>query len=59
MAVVGYIDEQITREIITIQTAAELLPGERFVISIKFTAVLNDQLHGFYRSSYLEDGNRK
>ncbi|KAK4001974.1 hypothetical protein OUZ56_003836 [Daphnia magna] len=59
LAVVDYFDEQSTREIITIQTASMLGAGKRYKISMSFKSTLNDDLRGFYRSSYIEEGVRK
>lgn len=59
MALVGYFDEQSTREIITIQTASMLGVGKRYKITMSFISTLNEDLRGFYRSSYVEEGARK
>ncbi len=59
IALVNFIDEQSTREIITIQTAVELMEGKQYKISMSFLSTLNDELRGFYRSSYVEDDVRK
>lgn len=55
----GFIDEQNTREMITIQTEVQLEQGKKYKISMKFTSILNDQKSGFYRSSYQEGGVTK
>ena len=34
----------------------ELEEGDVYFISMEFQGILNDQLRGFYRSSYKEDG---
>ena len=36
--------------------SSRLNKGTNYQLTIKFTGVLNDQLRGFYRSSYVEDG---
>ena len=59
VAVVNFNDEQATREIVTIQTAVELVAGQKYKISMNFLSTLNGELRGFYRSSYVEDGVRK
>lgn len=59
LAIVGFVDEQDTREIVTIKTAGQLIAGRRYKISMDFTSILNDELRGFYRSSYMEDGVKK
>lgn len=58
-AVVAFIDEQATREMVTFELAAPLMAGHRYHMTFTFTSVLNDQLRGFYRSSYVENGVRK
>ena len=55
----NFYDEQSTREIVTIRTAGRLMAGKRYKISIDFVSNLNDELRGFYRSSYMENGVRK
>lgn len=54
-----YIDEQSSREMITIQTVTELNSGNRYKISMNFTSLINEEPRGFYRSSYEEDGVKK
>lgn len=36
-----------------------LVVGSQYRISMRFTAYLNDELRGFYRSSYIENGVTK
>ena len=52
-------DEQDTRETITIQVAQPLRPNRDYKVSMKFISFLNDELRGFYRSSYVENGATK
>lgn len=59
LAVSNFVDEQTTREIVTIQTASTLTAGKRYKISMDFISILNDELRGFYRSSYMENGVKK
>lgn len=59
LAITNFVDEQTTREIVTIKTAAQLTAGNRYKISMDFTSILNDEMRGFYRSSYMENGVRK
>ncbi|KAI9561562.1 hypothetical protein GHT06_012521 [Daphnia sinensis] len=59
LAIVDFVDEQVTREIVTIKTATPLTAGNRYKISMDFTSILNDELRGFYRSSYMENGVKK
>ena len=59
IALINFIDEQSTREIITFQTGSPLIAGRQYKISIKFIAYLNPDLRGFYRSSYVENGVTK
>jgi puromycin-sensitive aminopeptidase len=46
------LDEEAERVVLT--PAAPLVPGPA-VISIEFAGVLNDKLHGFYRSAFTDD----
>lgn len=59
MALIGFYDEQTTTQKITVKTAVTLRTDEQYKISIKFISILNDQLNGFYRSSYVENGVTK
>lgn len=52
-------DQQVDREIITIEMDKDLVVGKQYKIAIKFIAILNTDLRGFYRSSYEEDGKTK
>uniref|UniRef100_A0A2A4J2H3 Aminopeptidase n=1 Tax=Heliothis virescens TaxID=7102 RepID=A0A2A4J2H3_HELVI len=38
---------------------SSLLVGKQYVMSVRYTGLLNDNLHGFYRSSYEEKGVKK
>ncbi|MGZ8602922.1 MAG: M1 family metallopeptidase, partial [Actinomycetota bacterium] len=46
------LDEELQRATLTLGTAAE--PGS-WTLSVSFRGELNDQLHGFYRSTYTDD----
>jgi hypothetical protein len=59
ISVVDFIDEQSTREIITIQVSRPLTAGKQYKITMKFISILNALLAGFYRSSYVENGVTK
>lgn len=59
MAVSGFVDDQKTHETITIQTAVMLKAGQKYKVSMKFVSYLNEELRGFYRSSYEENGITK
>lgn len=52
-------DDQETKETISIGLVNELEPEKKYKISMKFVAILNDDLYGFYRASYIENGVRK
>ena len=52
-------DEQDAREIVTIILTEELKAGTVYKISMDFISKLNDELRGFYRSSYEENGVKK
>ncbi|XP_063230213.1 aminopeptidase N-like [Bacillus rossius redtenbacheri] len=45
------------RQFLVLHLGAELLPGERYNVSMHYVGHLNDVLQGFYRSSYIA-GNR-
>lgn len=36
-----------------------LVVGKHYVLNITYTGILNDDLHGFYRSSYEDKGKKK
>ena len=46
------LDEELQRATLTLESAAEAGPWS---LSASFRGVLNDQLHGFYRSTYTDD----
>jgi len=52
----SFSDNQETRETISIGLADELEPEKQYKISMKFVSILNDDLEGFYRASYMENG---
>ena len=43
-------------EFLIINPKAKLVKGRNYTLSMSFIGNLNDQLKGFYRSSYMEDG---
>lgn len=56
VAVVDLTDEQKDYQKITIKTAATLQSGNQYKISMNFISnLMNDQLNGFYLSSYVEN----
>ena len=59
ISVSNFIDEQQTREIVTIQVSRPLTVGRQYKVSISFVSILNALLAGFYRSSYVENGVTK
>ena len=59
IAVNGFVDDQKTHETITIQTVTMLKAGQKYKISMNFVSYLNEELRGFYRSSYEENGITK
>ena len=59
LALVNFFNEQSDRDMITVQTAVQLGAGKHYKIAINFTAILNDKMQGFYRSSYQENGVTK
>ncbi|XP_050343236.1 aminopeptidase N [Nymphalis io] len=44
----------VPRQFHIISTAETLIAGQQYVLNITYTGILNDNLHGFYRSSYEE-----
>ncbi|CAH1647271.1 unnamed protein product [Spodoptera littoralis] len=51
--------EDIPRNFHILTLGSSLEVGKQYILSIKYTGILNDNLHGFYRSSYEEKGVRK
>ncbi|XP_062245063.1 aminopeptidase N-like [Platichthys flesus] len=50
---------QLDTQYLVIQLDSELTPGQRYQLYTEFTGELADDLAGFYRSEYEEDGTRK
>ncbi|CAH0725375.1 unnamed protein product, partial [Brenthis ino] len=46
--------EDVPRQFHIITTAETLIAGQQYVLNITYLGILNDNLHGFYRSSYEE-----
>jgi len=61
LPMVNFFNEQISREIVTIQTSTVLEPGRQYQVSMKFSSILNNSSwpRGFYRASYVENGITK
>lgn len=53
------VDEQATREMVTIQIADQLEEGKSYKISMRFVSFINEEKHGFFRTSYEEDGVKR
>lgn len=53
------ISEDRVRQFLVIATNAQLVAGRQYRLSMTFTSVLNNELRGFYRSSYTENGATK
>ena len=51
--------EDVAYEKVTIRTTTALTEGTVYKISMKFVSILNDELRGFYRSSYTLNGETK
>lgn len=48
------------RQFYVAQMEEKLMKGKRYTLQMEFLAYLNDQLYGFYRSTYKDvDGNTK
>ncbi|KAJ0178640.1 hypothetical protein K1T71_005415 [Dendrolimus kikuchii] len=43
----------------TLYLAEMLVVGKQYVLNISYTGILNDNLHGFYRSSYEDKGDKR
>lgn len=56
--VIGYANDS-EREFYIINLKEQLKKGEQYVVLMKYTGVLNDDLHGFYRSSYKVGKSRR
>lgn len=52
----GMANNQAARQTVTIQMSNALEAGHVYTVSMRFTSILNNQLRGFYRSTY-EDQN--
>lgn len=48
--------EDVPRHFHTVLLKEKVSAGKKYVMNISFTGILNDNLHGFYRSSYEEKG---
>lgn len=59
ITILKHYDEQLTREIYTVEVPNYLVEGVEYKLSMKFTSIMNDDLRGFYRSSYIEDDGTK
>ncbi|CAH0703041.1 unnamed protein product [Spodoptera exigua] len=51
--------EDVPRNFHILTLGSSLEVGKQYILSIKYTGILNDNLHGFYRSSYEEKGAKK
>ncbi|XP_022120582.2 aminopeptidase N [Pieris rapae] len=51
--------EDIERQFHILVTAETLKAGQQYVLNITYTGILNDNLHGFYRSSYEEKKDKR
>ncbi|KAH9643225.1 hypothetical protein HF086_012887 [Spodoptera exigua] len=51
--------EDVPRNFHILTLGSSLEVGKQYILSIKYTGILNDNLHGFYRSSYEEKGVKK
>jgi hypothetical protein len=47
------------RHFFDINLPSELTAGSNYTVSINFVGKLNDDMEGFYRSNYFEDGEEK
>lgn len=51
--------EDVPRQFHILTTAEDLIAGQQYVLNITYTGILNDNLHGFYRSSYEEKKDKR
>ncbi|CAH0605719.1 unnamed protein product [Chrysodeixis includens] len=51
--------EDVERNFHILNLGSSLEPGKQYILTITYTGLLNDNLHGFYRSSYDEKGVKK
>ncbi|XP_023949404.1 aminopeptidase N [Bicyclus anynana] len=51
--------EDVARQFHILRTAEDLIAGQQYVLNITFTGILNDNLHGFYRSMYEEKKEKR
>ncbi|CAK1546276.1 unnamed protein product [Leptosia nina] len=51
--------EDVARQFHILITAEPLKAGQQYVLNITYTGILNDNLHGFYRSSYEEKKDKR
>lgn len=51
--------EDVPRQFQVVYTDEPLIAGQQYVLNITYTGVLNDNLHGFYRSSYEEKKQKR
>lgn len=51
--------EDVPRQFHILILGETLKKGQQYVLNITYTGILNDNLHGFYRSSYEEKGKKK
>lgn len=56
---VSNVTEDKSREFVTVTTSPSLIVEHQYRLSMTFTSYLNDELRGFYRSSYTENGSTK
>ena len=50
---------QTVTQYLVVELDVKLIKGERYQLYTKFTGELADDLGGFYRSEYMEDGEKK
>lgn len=53
------VQEDKTLQFLIVNLGAQLLSGRQYYLTINFVSYLNDELRGFYRSSYVENGATK
>lgn len=56
--ITGSVDTLLTQKR-TITLASALKPNQDYILTFNYVGQINDDMHGFYRSSYVENGTTK
>ena len=58
MGITNILEDKV-RQFLVVTPNTQLLAGRQYRLSMSFTSILNNELRGFYRSSYNENGTTK